>query len=572
MLQDLILLKEFPFVILAIFLTGIGGTFQYGLGISGVTSPSAYIKEFVNQTCMQRYDVYLEQWQLSLIWSFIVSVFAIGGLLGSILVVPCLSKIGRRNCLLLNNLVAITGAVLLILSRKASSFEMLMVGRFLDGINAGVGLSAHTLYITECTPKMLQGMVGVTIATSIAFGRFIGQLLGLSEFLGTEARWPWLLGFNAFAALLQLVTLPFLPESPKFLLLNRGDQEGCQRALTRFWGNKDHGAEVEEIVKEKAALQNIRSRSVMELFREKSIRWQLATVCVTYSSLQLSGINAVYFYSYDVFRTAGIDEDKIHYASLGMGACEMLSSLLCFMIIQNVGKKVLLLTGYAAMVVILTLLTITLYVQRFVSWMSYCSMVLIFALLFTFSAGPVKFFRASIRINRAAGVIAPLPSLLFTQEFKASATTVCCIINWLGLFIVGMIFPVLVENLGSFCFLIFLLLSFGCGLFVYFNVPEMRNKTPLEIAVDFEVMHGKWRRSNGENMEEQHTNASHSQSGVLPPPSQCMCTSDNIIYMQSARPHASQATNAWRRMAGGAICTNNKRKREELLRKSIYVI
>ncbi|XP_077594085.1 solute carrier family 2 member 11, like [Stigmatopora nigra] len=488
--------KEFPFVILAIFLTGIGGTFQYGLGISGVTSPSSYIKEFVNQTCMQRYDVYLEQWQLSLIWSFIVSVFAIGGLLGSILVVPCLSKIGRRNCLLLNNFVAITGGLLLILSRKASSFEMLMVGRFLDGINAGVGLSAHTLYITECTPKMLQGMVGVTIATSIAFGRFIGQLLGLSEFLGNEANWPWLLGFNAFTALLQLVTLPFLPESPKFLLLNRGDQEGCQRALMTFWGNKDHGAEVEEIVKEKAVLQNMRSRSVLELFREKSIRWQLATVCVTYSSLQLSGINAVYFYSHDVFRTAGIDEDKIHYASLGMGVCEMLSSLLCFMIIQNVGKKVLLVTGYAAMVVILTLLTITLYVQRFISWMSYCSMVLIFALLFTFSAGP-------------AGVIAPLSSLLFTQEFKASATAVCCTINWLGLFIVGMIFPVLVENLESFCFLIFLLLSFGCGMFVYFNVPEMRNKTPLEIAVDFEVMHGKWRRSNGENMEEKPPKASN---------------------------------------------------------------
>lgn len=50
-----------------------------------------------------------------------------------------------------------------------------------------------------------------------------------SELLATQERWPWLLGFNGFAALLQLSTLPFLPESPRFLLLDRGDQQACER-------------------------------------------------------------------------------------------------------------------------------------------------------------------------------------------------------------------------------------------------------------------------------------------------------------------------------------------------------
>lgn len=64
-------------------------------------------------------------------------------------------------------------------------------------------------------------------------------------------------------------------------------------ALTRLWGNKDHSVEVEEMLEEKVALQNIQSRSVMELFRERSICWQLITIIVTFFSLQLSGINAV---------------------------------------------------------------------------------------------------------------------------------------------------------------------------------------------------------------------------------------------------------------------------------------
>uniref|UniRef100_A0A3Q2XE13 Solute carrier family 2, facilitated glucose transporter member 5 n=1 Tax=Hippocampus comes TaxID=109280 RepID=A0A3Q2XE13_HIPCM len=452
--------------------------------------PLQYIKRLVNQTCIQRYDIYLQDWQVSLIWSFTVSIFCIGGLLGSFLAAPCLSTVGRRKCLLFNNLVEIVGAVLMLLSQRAMSFEMIMAGRFLYGINAGISLSAHALYAIECTPKILQGMVGVTIATFIGMGKFVGQLLGLSELLGTEDRWPWLLGFSGFTALFQLVSLPFLPESPKFLLLNQGDQQACEKALTRLWGNKDHSVEVEEMLEEKVALQNTQSRSVTELFRERSIRWQLITIIVTFLSLQLSGINAVYFYSQEVFRAAGIHEDQLRYATLGTGMCEMLSSLVCFVIIERTGKKVLLFTGYMAMTLTLILLTITLYLQHHIPWTSYCSMVLIFIFLFSFSIGP-------------GGVVAPLPGVIFTQAFKASAYTVACTINWIGMFIVGMVFPILVENLDSFSFVIFLLVCLMSGLYVYFNVPETKNKTALEIAVDFDQMHSKSGRWKGKKRDKQ---------------------------------------------------------------------
>ncbi|XP_077352657.1 solute carrier family 2, facilitated glucose transporter member 11-like [Festucalex cinctus] len=478
MLQHLTLLLDCPLVIAVIFISGIGGTFQYGFGISSMTAASVHIRKLVNQTCIQRYDVYLQDWQLSLIWSFTVSIFCIGGLLGSLLAAPCLSAVGRRKCFWLNNFVAITGAVLMLVSQVAMSFEMIMVARLLYGINAGIGLSVQVLYVVECTPKILQGMVGVTIATFLAMGKLSGQILGLRELLGSEDRWPWLLGFSGFAALFQLVTLPFLPESPKYLLLNRGDRQACDKALARLWGNKDHSGEVEEMLEEKAALKNIQIHSVMELLRERSVRWQLATVAVTFSSLQLCGLTAVYFYSYEVFRAAGIHESQLGYATLGTGTSEMTFSLVCFIIIESTGKKVLLVTGYAAMTVILTLLTITLYFQSNISWLSYCSMALIFIFLATFSSGP-------------GGVIPPLPGVIFSQAFKASAYTVGCAINWAGMFIVGMIFTILVDHLKSFCFLIFLFVCLTSGLFVYFNVPETKNKTALEIADDFERMHGK---------------------------------------------------------------------------------
>lgn len=44
---------------------------------------------------------------------------------------------------------------------------------------AGIGLSAHSIYLVECAPKSLRGMVGVTVATSASFGKFFAQLLGI---------------------------------------------------------------------------------------------------------------------------------------------------------------------------------------------------------------------------------------------------------------------------------------------------------------------------------------------------------------------------------------------------------
>ncbi|XP_076019743.1 solute carrier family 2, facilitated glucose transporter member 9-like [Genypterus blacodes] len=371
-----------------------------------------------------------------------------------------------------------SGALLMLLSKTANSFEMIMVGRFLYGINAGVSFFIHIMFVVECTPKRLQGMVGVTATTFISIGKFCGQLLGISELLGTDERWQWLLGFNGFPALLQLLTLPLLPESPHYLLLHKGDRQGCEKALRRLWGNKDHSVDMEEMLEQHAAAEEVRSHSVMELIRNQAVRWQLLTVVVTFSSMQLSGINAVYFYSYEVFRGAGLREDQLRYAALGISLCEVSTSVACFMIVNSIGKKPLIFGGYMCMSATLILLTVTLYLQHQVQWLSYCSMVLIFFFISFFSCGP-------------AGNTPPLPGEIFNQSFKSAAYSIATTINWLCMFLLGMLFPIIVEHFGSFCFLIFLFFTFACGLFVRFNVPETKHRSVLEITAEFQKMHRK---------------------------------------------------------------------------------
>lgn len=132
----------------------------------------------MNQTCVRRYDAHLQEWQLALIWSFIVSIFCIGGLLGTLVASPLIARFGRwvraagrcwaglglvrlgwasapalgrslfrKRSFLLNNCVTIAGAALMLLSTTAESFEMIMAARFIYGISAGEAEGAASAFL-----------------------------------------------------------------------------------------------------------------------------------------------------------------------------------------------------------------------------------------------------------------------------------------------------------------------------------------------------------------------------------------------------------------------------------------
>ncbi|MGH0151449.1 UNVERIFIED_CONTAM: hypothetical protein FKN15_024099 [Acipenser sinensis] len=334
-----------PMLVLAIFVLGIGGTFQYGFQISVLNSPSPYIKKFLNETWLMRYGAALEDWKLNLIWSFIISLYAVGGLIGALNAGHLAVKYGRKRCLLSNNFVAIAGGVMMGLSRRAQSFEMIMVGRFLYGINAGISLNVQTMYLGESAPKRLRGLVSMTVSTFLSTGKLSGQLLGLNEILGSEDLWPVLLAFSVVPALIQLVSLPFFPETPRYLLIDKGDQVQCEKAIQRLWGKGDYRSEIHDMVLEHAAIKGEKSKSVLELILEKSLRWQLLTVIVTFTTLQLCGINAIYLYSFDVFHAAGIPTHQVRYVALGTGLCEIFTSLFCYIAVHIATDQMMMFGG-----------------------------------------------------------------------------------------------------------------------------------------------------------------------------------------------------------------------------------
>uniref|UniRef100_A0A674DVB2 Solute carrier family 2 member 9 n=1 Tax=Salmo trutta TaxID=8032 RepID=A0A674DVB2_SALTR len=121
----------------AAFFGALGSSYLYGYNLSVVNAPALYIKKFYNQTWTERYGEPIGADMVTMLWSITVSIFAIGGLLGALCVTLLTKLIGRKGTLLLNNGFAVIAALLLALGEKARSFEMLIIGRFIMGVDSG---------------------------------------------------------------------------------------------------------------------------------------------------------------------------------------------------------------------------------------------------------------------------------------------------------------------------------------------------------------------------------------------------------------------------------------------------
>ncbi|XP_006874734.1 PREDICTED: solute carrier family 2, facilitated glucose transporter member 9-like, partial [Chrysochloris asiatica] len=314
-------------LIVASLVGAFGSSFLYGYNLSVVNAPMPYIKAFYNESWERRYGHPIESDTLMLLWSVTVSIFAIGGLVGTLMVKLIGKVLGRKYTLLINNGFAITAALLMACSLWAGAFEMLIVGRFIMGVDGGIALSALPMYLGEISPKEIRGSLGQVTAIFICIGVFTGQLLGLPELLGKESTWPYLFGVIVVPAIVQLVSLPFLPESPRYLFFEKHDEEGAMKAFQTFLGKEDISREMEEVLAESRVQRNIQLVSVLELLRSPYVRWQVLTVVITMACYQLCGLNAIWFYTNSIFETAGIPSEKIPYITLSTGGIETLAAI-----------------------------------------------------------------------------------------------------------------------------------------------------------------------------------------------------------------------------------------------------
>ncbi|XP_048878189.1 solute carrier family 2 member 9, like 1 isoform X2 [Brienomyrus brachyistius] len=458
-----------------IIVLGIGGSFQNGFHVTVISSPSPYIQDFINRSWFERYEEPLPKYSLTFIWSAAVSLYGVGGLIGSMCVKYFAGRFGRKGALMWNDAISIVSALIMFSSKFLNSFEMVILARFSYGFAAGLGLFVHMMYLGESSPTKLRGMVTLTSATFFAIGKLSGQLAGLKEFLGHESLWNVLLSVPGILAFIQLVALQFLPEAPRYLLIDKDNKEMCQKALQTLWGVGEYKVEIEEMMLEQVAIKGQPSKSLVGLLRDHLVRWQLVTIMVITFSIQFSGLSAIGSFSYSLLMEAGIPTDKIRYVTLGLGVSEVMTSIVCGFLIDNLGRRSLLWKGFVVMSALMALVGLTQLLKGNSYWIPYSTVGLIFLFLI-FCGGPT-------------GVMPPFSHEIFVQSYRPAAFVFSGILRWLGFFIMGMVFPFLLASLKSFSFLLFASVCLLGALYVFFLVPETKGKTLLEISEEFKKIH-----------------------------------------------------------------------------------
>ncbi|XP_066959487.1 solute carrier family 2, facilitated glucose transporter member 1-like isoform X3 [Macrobrachium rosenbergii] len=456
----------------AVAAAALGSAFQHGYNLGVINAPQKLIENWINQTNYERHGEYLTDSVQTVIISIMVSIYCIGGMIGGALTGIFSTRFGRKGGLLVNNVFAVLAAILFGFCQMANSYEMIIAARFVIGINNGLNAGLAPMYLSEIAPTNLRGAIGTVYQLVVTISILFSQVMGLDSILGTETLWPVLLALTALPAVFQLVTLPICPESPKFLLINKDEPMAAQRALTWLRDSSNVQDEMGEMRNEAEAGKLVPSISLREILSNPTLRIPLVISMMMMIAQQLSGINAVIFFSTKIYKSAGLSDEASLNATIAMGSMNVLMTVASLIMVERFGRKTLMLAGLFGMLVDVFVLFICLLLKDTAPWVSYLSifLVILFVVMFATGPGSIPWF---------------LVTELFAQNARPMASSIAVAVNWTAAFLVGLGFLPIQELVGPYVFLIFVVLLAGFIAFTWKKVPETKGKTIDEITAIF---------------------------------------------------------------------------------------
>lgn len=462
--------KQLTFPLMLAVGTAVIGSLQFGYNTGVINAPQKIIETFYNETWLERYQEPISKSSITSLWSLSVAIFSVGGIIGSFSVGLFVNRFGRRNSMLMANVLAFIAAALMGFSKMSSSYEMLIIGRFVVGLYSGLSTGFVPMYVGEVAPTALRGALGTLHQLGIVVGILMAQIFGLEALMGNATMWPFLLGFTFIPALLQCCLLPLCPESPRFLLINRNEENKAKSVLKKLRGTTDVSADMQEMKEESRQMMREKKVTILELFRSPLYRQPIVVAIMLQLSQQLSGINAVFYYSTTIFEKANVKQPV--YATIGAGVVNTAFTVVSLFVVERAGRRSLHLLGLLGMAGSAILMTIALALLDQLEWMSYVSIVAIFAFVafFEIGPGPIPWF---------------IVAELFSQGPRPSAFAVAGFSNWTANFIVGMCFQYVQDLCGPYVFVIFTVLLLCFFIFTFFKVPETKGRTFDEISSGF---------------------------------------------------------------------------------------
>jgi SP family arabinose:H+ symporter-like MFS transporter len=362
-------------------------------------------------------------------------------------------KFGRRRSLQWISSLFLISAIGAALAPDVISF---MVFRFIGGLSIGASSVVAPIYISEIAPPKYRGRLVISFQVNIVLGILLAYF---SNYLlsGLPDDWRWMLGIVAVPSLAFFVLLFFTPETPRWLILHQGNINDAKKIISLT--NPDVDQEVQEILQSKTEHNGIIDRLFSKKFQLPII---LAFLFAAFN--QLSGINAIIYYSPRIFEMTGLGKESALLSSAGIGLANLIFTVLGWIFIDRFGRRALMYIGSAGYIISLTLISVSFFTQ-------------------TFSHVPLFIFAfiAAHAIGQGS-VIWVFISEIFPNSVRASGMAFGALTHWVFAAVVANVFPFFSQQYGGgIIFAFFAVMMVFQLLYVWLLMPETKGVSLEEL-------------------------------------------------------------------------------------------
>jgi MFS transporter, SP family, arabinose:H+ symporter len=382
-----------------------------------------------------------------------VAMALYGTIIGALVGGMPAQHLGRRPTLFIIAVIYLISAVG---SALAPGAGYLMLFRFIGGLSVGASSVVAPMYIAELSPDNKRGHLTALFQFNIVLGIMIAYLSNWLIGTGGPENWRWMLGVEAFPALLFAILIPRIPESPRWLILKRGDDEEALRILA-IVDPQNAEKSIHEI--KKSASANEKSAGIGEFFTR---RYKLPIILVVLFAFfnQVSGINAVLYYAPRIFENAGIGNSIALLSSVGIGVVNLIFTMAGMVLIDRMGRRFLMYIGSIGYIISLSLVAV-------LFSMNIDGTVLLPVLLFVFIAAHA--------IGQGA-VIWVFISEIVPNRVRSWGNSLGSATHWIFAAVIAGNFPFVARQFGQapiFAFFAFMMVL--QLLFVWKMMPETKN-------------------------------------------------------------------------------------------------
>jgi len=402
----------------------------------------------------------------------------IGCLIGSLVAGWLSDTFGRKRLLVI---AAILFAITSIGNGLAHNFAIFIAWRISGGVAIGLASSLSPMYIAEVAPARMRGQLVAINQLNLVIGILLAQLVNwwlvrdlpvgaTDEFIRNswfgQSGWRWMFGLTAVPSVLFFIGMLFAPESPRWLAKNGRSDRSCE-ILDRIGGPQYALAAVADINSTMTADE--RGQVHFSELLEPKMRKVLALGIVLAVFQQWCGINVIFNYAEEIFRSAGYDISSVLKNIAWTGTVNLVFTIVALFTVDRIGRRPLMLFGAAGLATIFTAMGFCYWAH--VKGLPVLLLVLASMAVYGMSLAPVTWV---------------IISEIFPNRIRGAATAVAVTALWTACFILTYTFPILNATLGSSgTFWLYAGICVAGVIFVFFQLPETKGKSLEQIEREF---------------------------------------------------------------------------------------